>query len=116
MSDELIEENEFLTPGGTEYITDTTIQIGGPVKRDKLWFFASFQVLSPENEASQLSADAARRATRSPASVLMRASRNLPRFLFKPTLKIGQSDQLTGFFEADSYTVDGRNAGAFHER
>ena len=27
-------------------------------------------------------------------------------------MKIGQSDQLTGFFEADSYTVDGRGAGA----
>ena len=35
-----------------------------------------------------------------------------PRFLFKPTLQLGQSDQLTGFFETDSYTVDGRGAGA----
>ena len=27
-------------------------------------------------------------------------------------MRIGQSDTLTGFFEAESYTVDGRGAGA----
>ena len=113
VSDELIEENEFLTPGGTEYITDTTIQVGGPIKRDKLWFFTSFQYYRPKTRPPSFPPtpppDGYSLSGIGPQTRLEKS----PRFLFKPTVKIGQSDQLTGFFEADSYTVDGRNAGAF---
>ena len=105
----------FLTPGRTEYITDTTIQVGGPFKRDKFWFFTSFQYYRPKTHAGQLSAR--RRPPGYPITGIGPDARleKSPRFLFKPTVKIGQSDQLTGFFEIDSYTVDGRNAGATTE-
>ena len=112
VSDELIEENEFLTPGGTEYITDTTIQVGGPIKRDKLWFFTSFQYYRPNTRPPSFPPTPPDGYSVSGIGPQTRLEKS-PRFLFKPTLKIGQSDQLTGFFEADSYTVDGRNAGAF---
>ena len=59
-SDALLEENPSLRSGTTDYVTDTTFQIGGPIKRDKLWFFTSFQVLQTEDGPGRLSADASR--------------------------------------------------------
>jgi carboxypeptidase family protein/TonB-dependent receptor-like protein len=112
VSDELIEENEFLTPGSTEYITDTTVQIGGPIKRDKLWFFTSFQYYRPKTKPASFPPIPPDGYTVSGIGPQARLEKS-PRFLFKPTVKIGQNDTLTGFFESDSYTVDGRNAGAF---
>ena len=37
---------------------------------------------------------------------------NSPRFLIKPTVKLGTNDQITGFLQLDSYTVDGRGQAA----
>jgi hypothetical protein len=107
VSDELLAENPDLSPGNTDYLTDTTVQVGGPIKRDKLWFFTSFQYYRPKTQASgypgvnEFYPDANR------VGPEFRLEKS-PRFLFKPTLKLGPKDQLTGFFETDSYTVDGR--------
>ena len=115
ITDEILDENPDLTPPTTDYVTDSTFQIGGPIKKDKLWFFTSFQYYRPKtapsgfpppvnphySEAQWTSADAPQARLESS-----------PRFLFKPTMKLGQNDQLTGFFEIDSYTVDGRGAAA----
>ncbi len=35
ISDELLEQNPDLTPGNIDYLTDTTFQVGGPIRRDK---------------------------------------------------------------------------------
>jgi hypothetical protein len=111
VSDELIEENEFLKPGSTDYITDSTVQIGGPIKRDKLWFFTSFQYYRPQTTPASYPPAPPPGYTVTGIGPDARLEKS-PRFLFKPTMKIGQNEQLTGFFEADSYTVDGRGAGA----
>jgi outer membrane receptor protein involved in Fe transport len=112
VSPELLEENEFLTPGGTEYVTDSTFQIGGPIKRDKLWFFTSFQYYRPKTTPASYPPIPPEGYTSTGIGPQFRLEKS-PRFLFKPTLKIGTGgDQLTGFFETDSYTVDGRGAGA----
>ena len=111
VSDEVIEENSFLTPGNTDYITDTTFQIGGPFKRDKLWFFTSFQYYRPKTTPPSYPPTPPPGYAVTGIGPDARLEKS-PRFLFKPTMKVGQSDQLTGFFEMDSYTVDGRNAGA----
>ena len=67
VSEEVLEENEFLTPGKTEYVTDTTAQIGGPIKRDKVWFFASFQYYRPKTApATCRTRESERRPDRSP--------------------------------------------------
>ena len=95
VSDELIEENEFLTPGGTEYITDTTFQVGGPFKRDKLWFFTSFQYYRPKTRPPSFPPTPPPGYSVTGIGPQARLEKS-PRFLFKPTLKIGQSDQLTG--------------------
>jgi outer membrane receptor protein involved in Fe transport len=111
VSDELLEENEFLTPGKTEYITDTTVQIGGPIKRDKVWFFTSFQYYRPKTAPASYPPTPPESYPATGIGPQFRLEKS-PRFLFKPTIKVGESDNLTGFFETDSYTVDGRGAGA----
>jgi hypothetical protein len=111
VTDEILAQNEDLTPGKTDYVTDTTFQIGGPIKRDKAWFFTSFQYYRPK------AAPAGYPPTPPPgyADTGIGPDARLEhssRFLFKPTVKIGTSDQLTGFFETDMYRVDGRAIGA----
>jgi hypothetical protein len=108
---EILEQNEDLTPGKTDYVTDTTFQIGGPIKRDKAWFFTSFQYYRPKT------APAGYPPTPPPGYATTGIGpdarlEHSPRFLFKPTIKLGTSDQLTGFFETDMYRVDGRAISA----
>ena len=111
VSPEVLAENEFLSPGSTEYITDTTFQIGGPIKRDKFWFFTSFQYYRPKTTPASYPPPLPDGYTASGVGPEARLEKS-PRFLFKPTIKLSDNDQLTGFFETDSYTVDGRGAGA----
>ncbi|MBA2305655.1 MAG: TonB-dependent receptor [Acidobacteria bacterium] len=110
VSAEILELNEDLTPGKTHYVTDSTFQIGGPIRRDKAWFFTSVQYYRPKTApAGYPPTPPFDYATGVGPEAREEVS---PRFLFKPTLKLGGSDQLTGFFEADKYTVDGRGIGA----
>ena len=103
----VIAENEDLTPGKTEYVTDTTFQIGGPIRRDRAWFFTSFQYYRPRvAPAGYPQPDVA--SSNGPQARLEKS----PRFLFKPTVRLSSTDNLTGFLEWDSYTVDGRRAAA----
>lgn len=111
VSPELLAENEALTPGTTDYVSDTTVQVGGPIKRDKVWFFASFQYYRPKTAPASFPPTPPPGYRQTGIGPTAREEKS-PRFLFKPTIKIGASDQLTGFLEVDSYTVDGRRAGA----
>jgi outer membrane receptor protein involved in Fe transport len=111
VSAEVLDENPGLTPGTTDYITDTTVQVGGPIKRDKVWFFTSVQYYRPKTAPASFPPTPPPSYTSSGIGPTARLEKS-PRFLFKPTIKIGDSDQLTGFLETDSYTVDGRRAGS----
>lgn len=106
-SAKVLAANPDLTPGKTDYVTDTTVQVGGPFKKDRAWFFGSFQYYRPSTApagypASGTSGDGG------PSTVLEKS----PRFLFKPTVQLGSGNTLTGFLELDNYTVDGRGASA----
>ena len=107
LSDEVLELNPDLTADKLDYITDTTAQIGGPIRRDKMWFFTSFQYYRPKESPSGYPPPGTDVGIGPSAR-----KESSPRFIFKPSLRIGQSDQLTGFIEADSYTVDGRGAAS----
>ena len=110
-SAEILEANPSLVSAKTNYVTDTTFQIGGPFKRDKLWFFTSFQYYRPETSPSgfpPITPVGIPDVNVGPTARLEKS----PRFLFKPTIKLGDSDQLTGFFQAERYDIDGRGAGA----
>ncbi len=113
-TDEILAQNPDLTAPTTDYITDSTAQIGGPIKKDKLWFFTSVQYFRPITTASGYPPPVNEFYTPAQWNAKGPSARieNSPRFLFKPTLKLGQNDQLTGFLEGDKYTVDGRGQNA----
>ena len=114
LTDEILAANDTLTSPTTEYVTDTTAQIGGPIKKDKLWFFASVQYFNPKTAPSGFPPPVNEHYTAAQWNAVGPTARNekSPRFLFKPTLKLGQSDQLTAFLEGERYDVDGRGAGS----
>jgi hypothetical protein len=114
ITDEIKKANPNLTAPTTDYVTDTTFQIGGPIRKDKLWFFTSFQYYRPKTAPAGYPPPINRHYTAAQWNAKGPDARleSSPRFLFKPTLKLGQSDQLTGFFETDAYTVDGRAASS----
>jgi hypothetical protein len=110
-SAEILEENPSLISAKTNYLTDTTFQIGGPIKRDKLWFFTSFQYYRPETAPSGYPPITPAGIPDIDIGPTARLEKS-PRFLFKPTVRIGDSDQLTGFVQAERYDIEGRGAGA----
>jgi hypothetical protein len=108
---EILELNPSLVSGTTDYLTDTTFQIGGPIKRDKLWFFTSFQYYRPKTAPAGFPPIQPASLPDVNAGPTARLEKS-PRFLFKPTYKFGNNDQLTGFFQAERYDIDGRGAGS----
>ena len=110
----ILKQNPSLKSGTTDYVTDSTAQVGGPFKLDKAWFFASFQYFRPKQAAAGYPPAVPEGYTAAQVNAKGPSARleSSPRFLFKPTLKISDTDQLTGFFETDSYTVDGRRQSA----
>lgn len=114
VTSDILKQNAGLTPGKTIYSTDTTAQIGGPIKKDKIWFFTSFQYLRPKTTPAgypppnPTTGKAWTAAQGGPEARL----ENSPRFLFKPTWQISDKDKLTGFLEMERYDVDGRGAWA----
>ncbi|MBA3948656.1 MAG: TonB-dependent receptor [Acidobacteria bacterium] len=114
ITDDILAQNPRLTPPTTDYITDSTAQIGGPVKKDKAWFFTSVQYYRPITAASGFPPPVNEFYTADQWNVKGPIARieNSPRFLVKPTVKLGTNDQITGFLQLDSYTVDGRGQGS----
>ncbi len=113
-TDAILKQNPSLVAGTTDYVTDSTGQIGGPLKRDKVWFFTSFQYYSPKTTpagyppANPTTGEKWTPAMGGPDARLEKS----PRFLFKPTWQIAKNDKLTGFLEMERYDVEGRGAGA----
>ncbi len=77
-----------MTPGGTDYVTDSTFQVGGPIKRDKFWFFTSFQYYRPATNPSSYPPTPPPGYSATGIGPQTRLEKS-PRFLFKPTVKIG---------------------------
>jgi hypothetical protein len=94
-SAEKIQANPLLgTPVQVLKMHDYTVQLGGPLIKDKLFFFGTAQ----RYEISQ------RRAPR-----LIRGEIS-PRFNFKLTYQVTPNDLLTGSFQYDQYNQTGRTA------
>lgn len=108
ISDEVAAANPDLSAQTIDYVTDSTFQVGGPIARDKAWFFTSFQYYRPNT------APAGYPPPNSPTPGIGPSARQeqSPRFIVKPTLRLGQADQLTGFLEYDRYSVEGRGAAS----
>lgn len=79
----------------TEKFIDTTAQVGGPISRDKLWFFLSGQYYKEET------------AFGGPIR-----SEESPRAFGKLTLQANDSNNLEAWVEWDRYDIVGRGADA----
>ena len=110
-TEEILALNPDLVSAKTDFVTDTTAQIGGPIRRDKLWFFTSFQYYRPQDSPSGYPPTVPAGMPDPNVGPTTRQEIS-PRFLFKPTVKLGDSDQLTGFLQAERYDIQGRGASS----
>jgi outer membrane receptor protein involved in Fe transport len=79
---------------------DTTAQIGGPIMKDKLFFFSGFQYFNRQDRPAGYTGDF--------------TSEKDPRTMNKLTWAITPNVRAEGFVEWDKFDVRGRNADARH--
>ncbi len=108
---ELLAANDTLTVAKTKLQSDTTFQIGGPIRRDKLWFFSSFEWFNANSSPAGYPPTRPVEVAPSTLGPQGRTEKD-PRFLFKPTVNLGPNDKLTGYLEADGYYINGRGAAS----
>jgi hypothetical protein len=94
ISNAILEENPSLGSADiTNKLVDYTVQLGGPIKQNKAFFFSSIQRFSADYDPT------GPRTSRTEVS---------PRFNVKFTLQPSQSDTLILGMQYDSYNVTGR--------
>lgn len=86
-------ENPTLAASGVDKLNDYTVQLGGPIRRDKAFFFGSIQRYSIRQDPD------------GPRTLRTEVS---PRFNTKLTLQPTASDNITGTFQYDQYNQTGR--------
>ncbi|MDH5742966.1 MAG: carboxypeptidase-like regulatory domain-containing protein, partial [Candidatus Aminicenantes bacterium] len=78
---------------------DTSFHLGGPIKKDKVWFFGGFQYA---------------RLKERPAGFPEFWDRMMPRGFLKISSQLSSRLNMSVFYEHDEYTVDNRRASATH--
>ncbi len=76
---------------------DTSFHLGGPIKKDKVWFFGGFQYA---------------RLKERPAGFTEFWDRKMPRAFLKISSQPSSRLNLSAFYEFDAYTVENRDAHA----
>jgi hypothetical protein len=85
------------TPREIQSYWDTSAQIGGPIAKDKLFFFTGFQYFNRQDRPAGYTGDF--------------TSEKDPRILGKMTWAASQNVRVEGFMEWDKYNITGRGAG-----
>ena len=94
ISDSMLDENPALGEAAvTKKLADYTVQMGGPLKKDKAFFFASIQRYE---------------ATTDPTGPIATSQDISPRFNTKFTLQPSSNDTLVLGMQYDAYNVTGR--------
>lgn len=97
ITDEIEEQNASLAqPAITKKLVDYTAQVGGPLMRDRAFFYVSAQRYLKESD---------------PAGPITRRHEVSPRFNAKVTLQPGTNDQFMFTVQADDYNIIGRAGG-----
>ncbi|MGH9141809.1 MAG: TonB-dependent receptor [Vicinamibacterales bacterium] len=86
------------TPREIKSYWDTTAQIGGPIVKDKLFFFSGVQYFNRQDRPAGYTGDF--------------TSEKDPRTLHKLTWAVSPSVRAEGFIEWDKFNVEGRGASA----
>jgi len=86
------------TPREIKSYWDTSAQIGGPIMKDKLFFFTGFQYFNRADRPAGYTGDF--------------TTEKDPRSMTKVTWAVSPSLRAEGFFEADKFDVAGRGASA----
>jgi hypothetical protein len=93
VSDEVIEKNATLaTPVQILSLKDYTVQLGGPIKKDKLFYFGSVQRYNIEQYNPPIRTEVS------------------PRFNFKLTSQATRDDNIVASLQYDQYNQTGRTA------
>ena len=94
ITDELLKQNGALGDSNVlKKLTDYTVQLGGPIKRDKAFWWASVQRYSLNGD---------------PAGTRTKNTEISPRYNGKLTFNITPNDVLVGSVQYDNYNVTGR--------
>jgi hypothetical protein len=96
-NDSLVAENE--NAGESSFSTfDTAFTLGGPIVRDKMWFFGSYRIFEREDEVTNQDTDA-----------LMRTVKNEQRQAFgKFSWQITSADRISATYTDDPTDISGR--------
>ena len=81
-----------------DYISDGSVQLGGPIARDKAWFFGSYRDW---------------RVFRFVTGFPEAESTEMPVFLIKPTIQLDENHKVNLFYTRQTYFKPNRNASAF---
>jgi hypothetical protein len=111
VSPERLRENARLARAALDYDTANSIQAGGPMQRDRAWFFAGIDYQRAQRTPPGFPAVSPSGAEYSSIGPRARREQTV-RGIFKPTVAPGTRSRLNGFFIAGSQTVDGFNAAA----
>lgn len=95
ISDDVARENPTLRATGVDKLNDYTVQLGGPIKRDRAFFFGSIQRYSIRQDPD------------GPRTIRTEVS---PRFNTKLTLQPTPSDNVIATFQYDQYNQTGRTS------
>lgn len=97
-NDSLVQEDEHLTSGGFSTY-DTAFTIGGPILRDRLWIFGSYQLKNREDDVLDGTTGA----------LLRSVSRDDEYAFVKATWQVTDDDRLTVEFFSDPVEITGSN-------
>lgn len=110
----LLEQNPDLAAGTTNHAADLSLQMGGPITRDRAWFFGGFQYShSKVTPAGYPPSDPVTgQAWVSEVGGTPARVDRFPRVLIKPSWRVARNQMLTGFVEWERQSADGVGGGA----
>ena len=105
----LLAANRGLSPGRTDLASDSSVQLGGPLVRDALWFFTGAQFYYARETPGGYPA-AVPSGIRGADGGTPSPSESSPRVLFKPTWRWSDRNGLSGFVHSERDVVQARGA------
>lgn len=106
-----LQQNARLAPPALDYDTTNSIQAGGPIHRDRAWFFAGIDYHRAQSVPAGYPAPPPLSYKESGTGPRSRREQDA-RGIFKPTVAVERSSRLTGFAIAGKHAVDGFGAAA----